>query len=76
MKLWIKKENIFQKMHIIGYIVLKMILILKAYILQIYTFQKKQGFHVNATRFHFGEFTIAEAKAHMAAAGIPMRLET
>ena len=27
-----------------------------------------------ATIFHFGEFTIAEAKAHMAAAGIPMRL--
>ncbi len=24
--------------------------------------------------FHFGDFTIAEAKAHMAAAGIPMRL--
>ena len=29
-----------------------------------------------ASIFHFGEFTIAEAKAHMAAAGIPMRLET
>ena len=27
-----------------------------------------------ASIFHFGEFTIAEAKAHMAAAGIPMRL--
>ena len=27
-----------------------------------------------ASIFHFGSFTIAEAKAHMAAAGIPMRL--
>jgi cyclase len=27
-----------------------------------------------ASIFHFGEFTIAQAKAHMAAAGIPMRL--
>lgn len=27
-----------------------------------------------ASIFHFGEYTIAEAKAHMAAAGIPMRL--
>ncbi len=27
-----------------------------------------------ASIFHFGTFTIAEAKAHMAAAGIPMRL--
>ena len=27
-----------------------------------------------ASIFHFGEFTIAEAKAHMAAAGIPVRL--
>lgn len=27
-----------------------------------------------ASIFHFGEFTIGEAKAHMAAAGIPMRL--
>ena len=27
-----------------------------------------------ASIFHFGQFTIAEAKAHMAAAGIPMRL--
>lgn len=27
-----------------------------------------------ASIFHFGEFTVAEAKAHMAAAGIPMRL--
>ena len=27
-----------------------------------------------ASIFHFGDFTIAEAKAHMAAAGIPMRL--
>lgn len=27
-----------------------------------------------ASVFHFGTFTIAEAKAHMAAAGIPMRL--
>lgn len=27
-----------------------------------------------ASIFHFGEFTIAEAKAHMAAAGIPMRM--
>ncbi|MHA1109233.1 MAG: imidazole glycerol phosphate synthase subunit HisF, partial [Alphaproteobacteria bacterium] len=26
-----------------------------------------------ASIFHFGEFTIAEAKAHMAAAGIPVR---
>jgi len=29
-----------------------------------------------ASIFHFGEFTIAEAKAHMAAAGISMRLDT
>ena len=28
-----------------------------------------------ASIFHFGTYTIAEAKAHMAAAGIPMRLE-
>jgi cyclase len=27
-----------------------------------------------ASIFHFGTYTIAEAKAHMAAAGIPMRL--
>jgi cyclase len=27
-----------------------------------------------ASIFHFGEFTIAQAKAHMAATGIPMRL--
>jgi cyclase len=27
-----------------------------------------------ASIFHFGEFTIGEAKSHMAAAGIPMRL--
>ena len=27
-----------------------------------------------ASVFHFGEFTIAEAKAHMAAAGIPVRI--
>ena len=27
-----------------------------------------------ASIFHFGTFTIAQAKAHMAAAGIPMRL--
>ena len=27
-----------------------------------------------ASIFHFGEFTIGEAKAHMAAAGIPMRM--
>ena len=27
-----------------------------------------------ASIFHFGEFTIGQAKAHMAAAGIPMRL--
>ena len=27
-----------------------------------------------ASIFHFGEFTIAEAKAHMAQAGIPVRL--
>jgi cyclase len=27
-----------------------------------------------ASIFHFGEFTIGEAKAHMAAAGLPMRL--
>ena len=27
-----------------------------------------------ASIFHFGEFTVGEAKAHMAAAGIPMRL--
>ena len=26
-----------------------------------------------ASIFHFGEYTIAEAKAHMAAAGIPVR---
>ncbi len=28
-----------------------------------------------ASIFHFGDFTIGEAKAHMAAAGIPMRME-
>ena len=28
-----------------------------------------------ASIFHFGTFTIAGAKAHMAAAGIPMRLQ-
>ena len=28
-----------------------------------------------ASIFHFGTYTIAEAKAHMAAAGIPMRLD-
>ena len=27
-----------------------------------------------ASIFHFGTFTIAQAKAHMAAAGIPMRV--
>jgi cyclase len=27
-----------------------------------------------ASIFHFGEFTVGEAKAYMAAAGIPMRL--
>ena len=27
-----------------------------------------------ASIFHFGEFTVAQAKQHMAAAGIPMRL--
>jgi cyclase len=27
-----------------------------------------------ASIFHFGTYTIAQAKAHMAAAGIPMRL--
>jgi imidazole glycerol-phosphate synthase subunit HisF len=26
-----------------------------------------------ASIFHFGEFSIGEAKAHMAAAGVPMR---
>ena len=29
-----------------------------------------------ASIFHFGTYTIAEAKAHMAAAGIPMRMDT
>lgn len=28
-----------------------------------------------ASIFHFGDYTIAEAKAHMAAAGLPMRIE-
>ena len=28
-----------------------------------------------ASIFHFGEYTIGEAKAHMAAAGIPVRLQ-
>ena len=28
-----------------------------------------------ASIFHFGTFTIGQAKAHMAAAGIPVRLE-
>ncbi len=28
-----------------------------------------------ASVFHFGEFTIAEAKSHMAAAGVPVRLD-
>ena len=27
-----------------------------------------------ASIFHFGEYTVAEAKSHMAAAGIPVRL--
>jgi cyclase len=27
-----------------------------------------------ASIFHFGEYTVAQAKAHMAAAGIPVRL--
>jgi cyclase len=27
-----------------------------------------------ASIFHFGTYSIAEAKAHMAAAGVPMRL--
>jgi len=27
-----------------------------------------------ASIFHFGEFSIAETKAHMAAAGVPVRL--
>jgi cyclase len=30
--------------------------------------------HLAASIFHFGDFTIGEAKAHMVAAGIPMRL--
>ncbi len=29
-----------------------------------------------ASIFHFGDYTIAEAKAHMAAAGLAMRIET
>ncbi|MES1152874.1 MAG: imidazole glycerol phosphate synthase subunit HisF, partial [Dongia sp.] len=28
-----------------------------------------------ASIFHFGTFTIAQAKAHMAGAGLPMRLQ-
>jgi cyclase len=28
-----------------------------------------------ASVFHFGQFTIGEVKAHMAAAGIPVRLD-
>jgi len=28
-----------------------------------------------ASIFHFGDYTIGEAKAHMAAAGIPMRMQ-
>ncbi|RME94217.1 MAG: imidazole glycerol phosphate synthase subunit HisF, partial [Alphaproteobacteria bacterium] len=28
-----------------------------------------------ASIFHFGEYTIAEAKRHMAAAGVPVRLD-
>ena len=28
-----------------------------------------------ASIFHFGEYSIAQAKAHMARAGLPMRLE-
>jgi cyclase len=28
-----------------------------------------------ASIFHFGTYTIGEAKAHMAAAGLPMRLD-
>ena len=28
-----------------------------------------------ASIFHFGEFSIGQAKAHMAAAGLPMRLD-
>ncbi|TIO62422.1 MAG: imidazole glycerol phosphate synthase subunit HisF, partial [Mesorhizobium sp.] len=29
-----------------------------------------------ASIFHFGTYTIAEAKAHMAGAGLPMRLDS
>ncbi|RWG54211.1 MAG: imidazole glycerol phosphate synthase subunit HisF, partial [Mesorhizobium sp.] len=29
-----------------------------------------------ASIFHFGTYTIAEAKAHMASAGLPMRLDS
>jgi len=29
-----------------------------------------------ASIFHFGDYTIAEAKAHMEAAGLAMRIET
>ena len=29
-----------------------------------------------ASIFHFGDYTIGEAKAHMAAAGLAMRIET
>ena len=29
-----------------------------------------------ASIFHFGTYTIAEAKAHMARAGLPMRLDS
>jgi cyclase len=29
-----------------------------------------------ASIFHFGAYTIAEAKAHMAKAGLPMRLDS
>jgi len=29
----------------------------------------------HATIFHFGEFTVRQAKQHMARAGLPMRLD-
>jgi cyclase len=29
-----------------------------------------------ASIFHFGTFTITEAKAHMAAAGVPVRMDS
>jgi cyclase len=37
--------------------------------------QGKANAVIAASIFHFGQFTINQAKRHMAASGLPMRLE-